>query len=215
MTSPPIAEIYVDESSQNGHRFLVLGGLIVPQNDVEGFCQSIDRARLPELPSGSLKWGRVSKTKLTAYKRVVDAFFDQAAHRVHFHSLVIDTSRLNHPRWNDGSREIGFQKEVYQLAQKFRRLYPQPVFHLYPHQRTTPQATEDLRDILNHGAKKKGDRRDWPFRRVHFRGLSGCLPLQVVDVLLGALAYRLNGHYERRGARNSASTSCVTPEFVT
>ena len=152
--------------------------------------------------------GRASRTKLGAYKRVVDAFFDRDAQRVHFHSLVVDTSQLNHPRWNDGSRGIGFQKEVYQLAQKFRRLYTKPVFHLYPHQRSTPQATDELRDILNHGARKKGDSRDWPFRRVHFRALPDCLPLQVVDILLGAVAYRLNGHYEERGASQARKELC-------
>ena len=208
MTSSPIAEIYVDESSQNGHRFLVLGGLIIPQSHVGSFCQSIDQARQPELPSSSLKWGRASRTKLAAYKRVVDAFFDPAARHVHFHTLVVDTSQVNHSRWNDSSREIGFQKEVYQLAQKFRRIYPQPVFHLYPHQRSTPQATEELRNILNHGARKKGDNRDWPFRRVHFRALADCLPLQVVDILLGALAYKLNRHYDERGASQARKELC-------
>ena len=208
MSTLPISDIYVDESSQTKHRFLVLGGLIIPHDQVGAFCGSVDRARRPELPANSLKWGRVSRTKLDAYKRVVDAFFDPSASRVHFHSLVVDTNQQNHPHWNKGSREIGFQKEVYQMAQKFRRLYPQPVFHLYPHQRSTPQDTEELRDILNHGARKKGDRRDWPFRRVHFRDLSGCLPLQVVDILLGAIAYKLNGHYDAHNASMARKELC-------
>ena len=208
MSNLPIADIYVDESSQTKHRFLVLGGLIIPHDQVDTFCASVSRARQPDLPANSLKWGRVSRTKLEAYRRVVDAFFDPSAGAIHFHSLVVDTHQQDHSRWNEGSREIGFQKEVYQLAQKFRRLYRQPVFHLYPHQRSTPQATEKLRDILNHAARKKGDGRDWPFRRVHFRALSGCLPLQVVDILLGALAYRLNGHYDERGASAARKELC-------
>ena len=208
MSSQQISDIYVDESSQTKHRFLLLGGLIIPHDQVDDFCGSVYRARRPELPANSLKWGRVSRTKLDAYKRVADAFFDRSSGMVHFHSLVVDTNRQDHPRWNKGSREIGFQKEVYQLAQKFLRLYPQPVFLLYPHQRSTPQATQELRDILNHGARKKGDRRDWPFRRVHFRALSGCLPLQVVDILLGALAYKLNGHYDVPGASMARKELC-------
>ena len=208
MSDLPVSDIYVDESSQTKHRFLVLGGLIIPHAELNAFCEAIEAARQPELPANSVKWGRVSRTKLDAYKRLVDVFFDPSASAIHFHSLVVDTHQQNHPRWNKGSREIGFQKEVYQLAQKFRRLYPNPVFHLYPHQRSTPQATEELRDILNHGARKKGDGRDWPFRRVHFRALSGCLPLQVVDTLLGALAYRLNGHYDERGASAARKELC-------
>ena len=208
MSSLPISDIYVDESSQTKHRFLVLGGLIVPRDQVDAFCASIDKARQPELPTNSLKWGRVSRTKLGAYKRVADAFFDRSARMMHFHSLVVDTNQQDHPRWNKGSREIGFQKEVYQIAQKFCRLYPEYVYHLYPHQRSTPQATDELRDILNHGARKKMARSDWPFRRVHFRALSGCQPLQVVDILLGAIAYKLNGHYDALNASVAHKELC-------
>ena len=208
MSNLPVSSIYVDESSQTKHRYLVLGGLILPQDQGRAFRDAISAARQPELPDNSLKWGRVSRTKLPAYKRVVDAFFDRSASRVHFHSLVVDTSQQNHSRWNKGSREIGFQKEVFQLAQKFRRLYPDPVFHLYPHQRSTPQATEELRNILNFSARKAGDSREWPFRRVHFRSLSGCPPLQVVDILLGAVAYRLNGHYSEEGASAARRELC-------
>ena len=208
MPSLPISDIYVDESSQTKHRYLVLGGLIIPHDRIESFCNAVERARHPELPAKSLKWGRVSRTKFDAYKRAVDVFFAPSASAVHFHSVVVDTSKQDHRRWNKGSREIGFGKEVYQLAHKFRRLYPQPVFHMYPHQRSTPQTTDELRDILNHGARKNGDRRDWPFRRVHFRSLSGCIPLQVVDVLLGAVAYKLNGHYESRNANGARKELC-------
>ena len=204
----PIADIYVDESSQNGHRYLVLGGLFIPQNKVKGFCNLVESARLPELPEKSLKWGRVSKTKIEAYKRAVDQFFLASMKHIHFHSLVVDTRKQDHRRWNKGSREIGFGKEVYQLANKFRRLYPNVIFHMYPHRRTTNQTTQELRDILNHGARKLNDPRDWPFRRVHFRPLDGCMPLQIVDILLGAVAYKLNGHYEAENASPARKELC-------
>lgn len=78
---------------------------------------------MPQLPHGEMKWGKVSNSKINAYGRTVKAFFDDPAFRpFHFHSLVVDTHKVNHNKHNQGSREIGFNKEVYQLASKFARL---------------------------------------------------------------------------------------------
>ena len=102
MSDLPVSDIYVDESSQTKHRFLVLGGLIIPHVELDAFCEAVEAARQPELPANSLKWGRVSRTKLEGYKRVVDVFFDPSAAAVHFHSLVVDTHQQDHRRWNKG-----------------------------------------------------------------------------------------------------------------
>ena len=72
----PLAEVYIDESSQTNHRYLVLGGVIAETSDVQVASESIAQARLPELPSGTMKWGKVSRSKLAAYIRVVDRFFE-------------------------------------------------------------------------------------------------------------------------------------------
>lgn len=191
-----ISDVFIDESSQTKHRFLVLGGIIVPTPRTDSFAAELMAARLPELPKGEAKWGKVSRTKLGAYRRMVDFFFDHiVAAGCHFHSLVVDTTKLDHGRFNDGNREIGFNKEVYQLATKFGRLYP-GLFHVYPDHRETSQKPEELRLILNRGMRKEGDQRDWPYRRCHFRKSDECLPLQLVDVFIGAVAYNLNHHHE-------------------
>jgi hypothetical protein len=139
-----------------------------------------------------MKWGKISRTKLPAYKRVVDLFF--SASRADFHSIVVDTARQKHALYNQGSREIGFNKEVYQLGLKFGRLYPM-LFHVYPDYRNTDQSLEELRLILNRGIRKKGDTRDWPYRRVQFRDSRKTPLLQVADIFSGALAFLHNGHH--------------------
>lgn len=193
-----IAEIYVDESSQNNHRYLLIGGVGVMLPGLAALVDSIGKARLPDLPSGEVKWSKVSKAKLAAYKRIVDVLFDNP-NNIHFHCLVIDTTLLDHKRFNAGSREIGFNKEIYQLAMKFARLYS-CLFHLYPDRRETSQKPEDLRLILNRGCRKKGDKRDWPFRRCQFRDSKNTPLLQLVDVVMGAVAFKLNGHDVKTGA---------------
>src|ERR1700730_1335582 len=194
-----IAEIYIDESSQNNHRYLVIGCIINMLPDTAALNDAIVKARSPELPKGEAKWVKVSKAKLAAYKRLVDVLFDHSG-AAHFHCLVVDTTLLDHRRFDEGSREIGFNTEVYQLAMKCARLYPTSLFHVYPDQRETTQTPEDLRLILNRGCRKKGDKRDWPFRRCQFRDSKNTLLLQLTDIVAGSLAFKLNGHDKKPGA---------------
>jgi hypothetical protein len=207
MARPPIdleqvAEIYIDESSQTKHKYLVLGALVVCAAQTPALSDALLASRLPELPKGEIGWVKVSKSKLGAYQRFVDVFFDNPLkpEPIQFHTLVVDTEKLKDKIFNDGSREIGFNKEIFQLCSKCARIYTNPIFHVYPDKRQTGTPTEELRLILNRALSKKGDKRDWPFRRVHFRDGLDSQALQLVDVLLGALAYRLNGHCDAPGA---------------
>jgi len=194
-----IAEVYIDESSQNNHRHLVIGCIVNMLLSATTLNAAIATARTPELPNGEAKWVKVSKAKLAAYKRIVDVLFDNND-KAHFHCLVVDTTLLDHNRFDEGSREIGFNKQVYQLAMKVARLYPKELFHLYPDHRETTQTPEDLRLILNRGCRKKGDKRDWPFRRCQFRDSKKTLLLQLADIIVGGIAFKLNGHDKKKGA---------------
>ena len=190
-----LTDIYIDESSQTKNRYLVMGGICLATSSVEAANDALAKVRLPQLPHGEMKWGKISKGKLPAYARTVAAFFDHPALlAAHFHCLVVDTHQQDHRKHNDGSREVGFNKEIYQLAIKFARLYPERLFHLYPDYRDTNQTPDDLRLILNRGRAKKGDKRDWPFRRCHFRDSKTTPLLQLVDLLTGSVAWCVNGH---------------------
>ncbi len=70
-TEDKLSEIYIDETSQTKHHYLVLGGIIVHKSYLERFSDIIRRARSPELPHGEMKWEKVSRSKLPAYKRVI------------------------------------------------------------------------------------------------------------------------------------------------
>jgi hypothetical protein len=203
---PKISElmtVFIDESSQTAHRYLALGALAMRNSDVAALETRIAAARLPELPKGEMSWTKVSNAKLDAYKRVVDVFFTSGSdsHPLQFHVLVEDTRQLRDKVFNKGSRDIGFNKEIYQLCMKVaKRLYKTKLFHVYPDQRSTKSRPEELRDILNHGLRKAGDPRDWPFRRLHFRNSADTLPLQLADILLGSITFKINGHYAAAGA---------------
>ena len=54
----------------------------------------------------------------------------------------------------------------------------------------------------------EGDRRDFAFRRVSFRHSHEHQALQISDILIGALAYRLNRHYDQLEANADKKQLC-------
>lgn len=200
-----ISNVYIDESSQTQHRYLLLGGVIIRKPLADAALAKLRDIRLPEITTGEMKWSKVSKSKLPSYRRVVDAFWDdEAIKNFHFHSLFVDTTKQNHKKFNSGDKEIGFSKEIYQLAQKFRRQY-NGLFHVYLDERETNHSLGNLRDIFNLGAAKDGDERDWPFRRCHFRDSKICLAMQLTDIFIGAIGFHINGHINAEGASPAKS----------
>jgi hypothetical protein len=96
-----------------------------------------------------MKWNKCSNTKLEAYLRVISLLFEMQFRDVHYHALVVDTTQQRHAAFNNGSREIGFSKEIFQLALKFSRLYGASCFRIYLDHRETDQSPETVRNMLN------------------------------------------------------------------
>jgi hypothetical protein len=191
----------------------MLGGLIVPTHRVQTFDAAAIDARGTELPGGEIGWVKVSRSKLPAYIRFTSLLADFAdlLQPLDFHCIVVDTHKIDDALYNQGSREAGFNKEVYQLLMKFGRLYPAHDYHVYLDQRSTETLPTDLRLIINRGLMLKNRGRDWPVRRLHYRNSADCHCLQMVDVLLGAIAYHINGHRQKDGA---SAAKCDLSDYV-
>lgn len=219
--SPPdlsrFSDVYADESSQTQHRYMLLGGLVVPTLVAPRLKDALMAARLPELPQGEMAWTKVSRSKLPAYEKFVEKLFERRW-PVAFHCLVIDTHKIKDRTFNNGSREIGYNKEIYQLLMKAWRLERSRNFHVYLDKRnvTSPPSPEiaeqmslsRLRYIVNCGIRKRELSADWPMRRIHFRESKDCMLMQAADILLGAVGYHVNGHRmlpNASGAKSSLS----------
>lgn len=204
--------VYIDETSQNAHRYLAIGGLVVPLSHADQFEADIIASRDDVIaiahPNGKprvIKWEKVGTYNLNSYKKVVDAFFAFPAKRnpplgkhVDINCVVVDTREKDLRVSGDGDVEIGFNKEVYFLCvPMIGKRFHKELFRVYADRRTTRHPLEEARKIMNNGAKKYGDKRPWPYRHLSFEDPERCQALQVVDIFIGALAYRLNGHYDR------------------
>lgn len=206
----PVAEVYGDESSQTGHRFLVLGAMVIERAHVAQASSEIQAVReRHRLHEKEIKWARVSNAKLEGYRDVVDSLFRLCAHDlVHFHALHVDTSTFDHARFNGGDHEAGFNKLIYQLllhkvGRKYGGLYR---LEASLDHRVTLQHPSDLRVMLNAALAKYYDLPDAPFRDVCFKHSHRSHFIQLCDILVGAIAYRKNGFHERDGANTAKRT---------
>jgi hypothetical protein len=214
-------EVYIDESSQNQLRYMMLGGLCVPLSHSAAFEADIIAHRDKTIPIAKpdgtpriIKWEKVNAYNLASYMRVIDAYFSfPMRHKMplskdlQIHCLAVDTSKKTLKATGDGDVEISFAKEFYFLCVPLigKRL-PKALFHLYPDRRTTNQSLIEARKIMNAGARKHGDKRPWPYRELKFEDPEVKQALQVVDIVIGAIAFRLNGHYAKPGAKAAKRT---------
>jgi hypothetical protein len=216
-------QVYIDESSQTKHRYMVMGGLCVPlaysaafEADVIAHRDATTPVTYPDGSPAVMKWEKASKHNLEAYKRVVHAFrtFPQRHNlssllELNTHCVVVDTSKKTLKDTGDGDVEVGFAKEFYFLCVPIiGGRIKNGLFHLYPDRRSTTQSLYEARQIMNAGARKYTSRIDWPYRELAYEDPEKKQALQVVDIFIGALAYRLNRHYDKPDANPAKKALC-------
>ncbi len=181
---------------------MLLGGVCISPEDIPTVEARIQQVRDDYNMLAEFKWAKVSNAKLPAYTDLADVFFDSADENlIHFHSVLVDSTRLNHSKYNAGDSEIGFNKMIYQLLIKFGRIYhAYQTYHCFLDNRTTSHSLDELKDILNNGISKRWGINTNPYRRVVFRDSKRSDLLQLNDIVLGGLAARANGHHLRIGA---------------
>lgn len=212
-------ELYMDESSYNGkHRFFVLGGIILPMIYSDLFEAVMIEARPPRLKrprsDGSfreLSWKEIGNGDFESVKAVVDAFYSfratmpaTALEAYRFQCEVLDTTVGR--RYSGGLKgEDSFNREIYFLTERVARDNPKLLFHVYPGERSTIRPAshlDELSTMVNRRLAKQGDARDWPIRRLDFRKNAESQALQISDLFIGALAYRINRHYDKAEAND-------------
>jgi len=193
--------VFVDESSQNGHKFMVLGALILPGHAAAGASARFGDLLSAHAITAELKWTKVSRAKLSVYRAAVDLYFDELYHAgAEFHSLVLDCQLLDHRTYNQGDPDLGFNKFLYQLLYhrvgKRHGRYEKIVVDLDA--RNSSRDNAELQDVLNTTlARDYGDRAHRPFVRLAHRDSKAERLIQLADLLSGAIAWHKNDHDAR------------------
>lgn len=198
----PVREVFVDESSQNGHAFMVLGAMIVPGPNVHACEQAFSRLLSEAQMHGEFKWGKVSRSKLPVYKNLAAEHFRLVSTAgVEFIGLIVETRGLDHNAYNEGDPELGFNKFLFQIlwhgAGLRYGLNERIVVHL--DSRTANRDLTELTLCLNRKATHHfGGPARAPFARVAFRDSKNSRILQCTDLLAGAIAWHKNDRDSRQ-----------------
>jgi len=216
--------IHIDESSQNDHDYMVLGGIVVPLAFAAQLEADIDNAK-PESFRGIGKngfprevgWKLTSNGSFERYKKIIDAYADFAfrnmqgvlnAGKVQMFYSVVDL-RLLGRTYTVGERgSIAFERELYFHCLSIARRGRDYLWHIYPDERSTKSKGYKLAHIMSRGMVKGGSTKIWPARRLIYRDSRDLQTLQVSDIVCGAIAFYLNGHYHKPNANKDRKQLC-------
>ena len=203
--------IYTDESSQTGRCFAhFYGGALIRSDDLE-YVREILQAQADRLGLGAeIKWRKVSEGYLDRYLAMMDAFFDLvAADLVKIRVMFTRAGALPPP--TPYHREHRYHLLYYQFlkyAFGLRHCNPDPgglTLRLYVDRLPdSPQKNALFKShllTLQDSREYRAARICIPRDQVAEVDSREHLPLQCVDVVLGAMQFRLNGSHraEREG----------------
>jgi hypothetical protein len=197
-------EVFVDESSQSGHQFMVLGALVVPGKSTSE-CEAAVMAVLDlHHTFGEMKWTKVSRAKLNVYRDLIACHFNLVReHGVEFHALILDCHQLDHRGYNHGDPELGFNKFLNKLlhVRVGRRFGSNERIVVHMDSRNSNHLPGELERFLNIAAQRDYvEPHRFPFARVAYRDSKNSRLIQLCDLLAGAVAWHKNDHDARDGA---------------
>jgi len=198
--------IFCDESRQCSERYMALGGVIVDDDKIKTFNGTLQKFKDDNGISAELKWQKVSKSFLEKYIGFTSHLFALTnTNTAHFRCIIIDTHQINHKKYNQNDKELGFYKFYYQLLLNCF-IVPELEsnksieFHIRLDYRTTKYSLTDLKDILNAGIKKKVKVDNNVVKSLEPMDSQKSPVLQINDVILGAIGYQKNGFHLLEGA---------------
>lgn len=216
-----IIRIYSDESRHKNERFLLLGGLWVCENKIKLAKKAIANLRQKNGYInnkgkhidflGEFKWTKVSKKYLKVYKKLTDLFFEFIEKDIlRACIMLIDTHDPAVLAYNNIKKE-GYFLLLYQLYLHNSKI--PAIYKIFPDRITNPTQSNinfnALKTNLNNAFCNKFklllNPKEYPKDESFVNNLTPinskkCDFIQMIDVVMGALGYFQNRHFENPGA---------------
>lgn len=185
-------EVYCDESrpdllgSNNPQAtYMVLGSLWLKADDRDRFKAEIHRLRDKHKVGGEFKWQKVSPSRLRFYQDLVSWFFRQGED-LRFRCIAVDRTQVDLKLYHTDDQELGFYKFYYQLLHHWILDFNEYAVFLDFKSNRRRDRLHTLRDVLSHASLTSVVTKVQPARSEEM------VLIQLVDVLTGLAAYRLN-----------------------
>lgn len=176
--------VYCDESRHDGHErnpYMAIGSLWMPRDERDRISRSFRDCCRENGLAGEVKWSKVSRLKLDAYKRLIDFFFAQP--ELQFRTIVVDQTKLDLSRFHGADRELGFYKFYYEMLWHWFEQGNEYLILLDFIQNKDAQRFTELRKVLENKLKGCAWISDLTVIDSHRTPLG-----QLVDLLTGATA---------------------------
>ncbi|ARV07993.1 RlfA protein [Polaribacter sp. SA4-10] len=176
--------IYCDESTHienDGQPYMILSYISTPYHLLKMHNKNIREMKLAHFYRGEMKWSSISKSQYPFYNEIIDYFF---SNDLNFRAIVIDKSQLSHTDHNQ-DHNIFYDKMYYQLLNK--KIFPENYYNIYL----------DIKDTHSykkaHSLKKYLERDYCNIRNLQIIKSYESELMQLTDVLMGAINYKLRG----------------------
>ena len=186
-----VLEVYCDESrpevmygEKDKDKFMIIGGIWVPNYLREEVKSGIKFLKKQFDLNGEFKWNKVSPSKINFYVALIDLFFNFP---VRFRCIVVDGSNVDIDTYHESDSELGFYKFYYQLL--YHWIDPKEKYWIYLDYKKNklPNRLHDLERVL----KNKTSAEIFDVQAIESKQ---SVFIQLTDVLIGAVGYRMNEH---------------------
>lgn len=191
LTMSVVYNFYCDESCHllnDRNNIMVLGGIWCPKNKVREINDRIRKIKKKYQITHEMKWVKVSASKKDAYVDLVDYFFD--TDELHFRVLIVDNKEaIDHEAFQQ-THDDWYYKMYFHMIKTI--LNPGDQYNIYLDVKDTRSKTKikKLREVLSNS------KYDFSYRMITNMQVIRSHEveiMQVVDVLIGAMAYISRG----------------------
>jgi hypothetical protein len=196
MTENNLYKIFCDESchlQHDGADVMVLGALHCSAEKAVHLTKHIKWLRHQHNFTPELKWSKLHKHEWPLYKAILDALFDDSD--INFKAtVVLDKNTLDHQQYNSGSHSDFYYKMFYYTLRDF--LASGNKYRVYLDYMDTlgAEKTKKMCDVLKAGA----------FNQLNVEATIvqsyETQLIQIVDLLIGAVAYKNRNDIEKKSA---------------
>jgi hypothetical protein len=175
---------YCDESTHlenDKQPYMLLSFISTPYNLLKAHNQKIRELKIKHHYKGEMKWSSLSNSQYPFYKDLIDYFF---TNDLQFRAIIIDKSKIKHENFEQNHDEF-YNKMYYQLLNK--KIDKDNMYNIYI----------DIKDTHSYkkaqGLKIHLERKYNNIRNLHnIRSYESEL-MQLTDILMGAINYKLRG----------------------
>ncbi len=184
-------EIYCDESGQEkfknprpGSHYTLIGSLWIKAEMREQLKSQLRQIRLNFDLHGEFKWKNVSPSRLDFYREVIKFFF---TNDIRFRVLILRSDEMNAVKFHASDNELMFYKFYYQLLHHWILDFNHYRIFLDTRTNRLNNRLKTLQSCLNaSNLMSLVTIQALPSTQVDL--------IQVADVLIGAVSYKMHGH---------------------